>query len=386
MGNIRLSYALNPVGNALTIVEENHYYPFGLKHANYNSGKQIFEIEIAELKLKPSPPYFRNGNNYKYNGKELQEELGLNIYDYGARNYMPDIGRWGNIDPLAEISPNKTLYNFVSNNPINRVDPRGLTDYKVNGEVQTINDGHNDVTMNVSQKQFDRLQKKFDKGASGYERMMNRISDKNGFITSSMYTDSSSSSGIGFSFTKHNAGSGTYGQWSIEHNNQTYAKVEHFERAFMSGLEGMTGQFGNINLGSNGSSYFRQSSGSIFRGNQYVSVTSAASKYSGLTKFSKWGGLATGVALGGYEVYQGVQQDGGTYGYNAQVQTVGALGALGAGALGADIGAKIGAGVGVWFGGVGAVPGAIIGGIIGGGFGAWSGDYFGEAAAKTVIK
>jgi RHS repeat-associated protein len=35
-----------------------------------------------------------------YNGKELQDELGLNMYDYGWRNYMPDIGRWSQIDPL----------------------------------------------------------------------------------------------------------------------------------------------------------------------------------------------------------------------------------------------------------------------------------------------
>jgi RHS repeat-associated protein len=26
---------------------------------------------------------------YKYNGKEYQDELGLNFYDYGARNYDP---------------------------------------------------------------------------------------------------------------------------------------------------------------------------------------------------------------------------------------------------------------------------------------------------------
>jgi len=43
-------------------------------------------------------------NEYKYNGKELQDELGLNMYDYGARNYDPALGRWMNIDPLAEKS------------------------------------------------------------------------------------------------------------------------------------------------------------------------------------------------------------------------------------------------------------------------------------------
>ena len=293
---------------------------------------------------------------------------------------------WLSVDPLAEIAPNKSPYHFCSNNPINRIDPTGLTDYKVNGETRTINDGHNDVTMKVSERQFNRLQSKFDKGGSGYERMMNRLSDKNGFTTSSLYADSSSSSGFGISLTQHKAGSGTYGQWSIQNNHQTYGTVEHIARVADSGLGAFTGQFGNINIGSNGSNYFRQSSGSIFRGNQYVSVTSAASKYSGLVKGAKYGGPAVGVLLGGYEVYQGVQQDGGTYGYNAQVQTAGAAGGLIGGYAGAEAGAAAGAAIGVWFGGVGAVPGAIIGGLIGGGLGAWGGDYYGEQAAKAIIK
>jgi RHS repeat-associated protein len=62
---------------------------------------------------------------YKYNGKELQGELGLNMYDYGARNYDPALGRWMNIDPLAEQMPSASPYNYCLGNPVNLIDPDG---------------------------------------------------------------------------------------------------------------------------------------------------------------------------------------------------------------------------------------------------------------------
>ena len=63
---------------------------------------------------------------YKYNGKELQDELGLNMYDYGFRNYDPAIGRWMNIDPLAEKYYSTSMYTYVDDNPISSFDPNGL--------------------------------------------------------------------------------------------------------------------------------------------------------------------------------------------------------------------------------------------------------------------
>ncbi|WP_394799734.1 RHS repeat domain-containing protein [Flavobacterium sediminilitoris] len=98
-----------------SILEENHYYPFGLKHSGYN--------------MNNSQPNYQ----YKYNGKELQTELGLDLYDYGARNYDPALGRWMNIDPLAENSRRWTPYNYAYNNPMYFVDPDGMQaehDYK----------------------------------------------------------------------------------------------------------------------------------------------------------------------------------------------------------------------------------------------------------------
>ncbi|WP_338841187.1 DUF6443 domain-containing protein [Flavobacterium ginsenosidimutans] len=107
LGNVRLSYAKNAATNVLEIIEENNYYPFGLKHKGYND-------------------YQASVNKYKYNGKELQDELGLNFYDYGARNYDPAIGRWMNIDPMAEKGRRWSPYNYAMDNPVYFIDPDGM--------------------------------------------------------------------------------------------------------------------------------------------------------------------------------------------------------------------------------------------------------------------
>jgi RHS repeat-associated protein len=103
LGNIRLSY-----DKTLAIKEESNFYPFGLKQEGYNTVKIGFE------------------NKYKYNGKELQDELQLNVYDYGARNYDPSLGRWMNIDPLAEQMRRHSPYNYAFNNPVYFLDPDGM--------------------------------------------------------------------------------------------------------------------------------------------------------------------------------------------------------------------------------------------------------------------
>ncbi|WP_294286510.1 RHS repeat-associated core domain-containing protein [uncultured Chryseobacterium sp.] len=68
---------------------------------------------------------------YQYNGKELQED---GTYDFGARLYMPDLARWGVIDPLAESYRRWSPYHYAMDNPIRFTDPDGMGSYDSGGQ------------------------------------------------------------------------------------------------------------------------------------------------------------------------------------------------------------------------------------------------------------
>lgn len=88
-------------------IQESDYYPFGLTFNSYQR-----ENTIAQ--------------DYLYNGKELQDELGIGWIDYGARMYAPETGRWPGLDPLSERGVDWSPYTYTLNNPVNRIDPDGM--------------------------------------------------------------------------------------------------------------------------------------------------------------------------------------------------------------------------------------------------------------------
>ncbi len=91
-----------------TVIQKNHYYPFGTAFA---------ETTTTEQGKQP----------YKYNGKELDQMHGLNLYDYSARYYESAVGRFTSVDPLAEKYYSWSPYAYVMNNSLKYIDPTGMS-------------------------------------------------------------------------------------------------------------------------------------------------------------------------------------------------------------------------------------------------------------------
>src|SRR5690606_39354879 len=74
----------------------------------------------------PVTPLMGDRFKYKFGGKEYSDDMDLNQYDFGTRNYDPALGRWMNIDPLAEIMRRHSPYNYAFNNPMFFMNPDGM--------------------------------------------------------------------------------------------------------------------------------------------------------------------------------------------------------------------------------------------------------------------
>ena len=107
--NLQVLYQHSP------ILEDNAYYPFGLSMAGISD--KAIKLNYAE-------------NRYRFLDKELQNKefsdgSGLDDYDLGARYYDPQIGRFNQIDPLAEYMKRWSPYVYCFDNPVRFIDPSG---------------------------------------------------------------------------------------------------------------------------------------------------------------------------------------------------------------------------------------------------------------------
>lgn len=117
LGNIRLMYQdVDGNGSIATseILQENHYYPFGLTYEGITAPQSENHL-------------------WKFNGVEMEEVFDLNLLMTEFRPLDAQLGRWTGIDPLAEKFFFSSPYVGFANDPISFNDPSGLEPFDPNG-------------------------------------------------------------------------------------------------------------------------------------------------------------------------------------------------------------------------------------------------------------
>jgi RHS repeat-associated protein len=153
LGNTHIVFAAHPHGQP-EVMQQTSYYPFGMTLQQQNFGGAL-----------------NQPNKLLYNGKELQDDelagVCLDWYDYGARMYDAQIGRWHVVDPMADIEPGWSPYRYGFNNPIYYTDPTGMIEAQLDFfDGYTVDDYGNIKFEEKTDDDFDVLYTKesWDKG------------------------------------------------------------------------------------------------------------------------------------------------------------------------------------------------------------------------------
>ena len=125
-----------------TVLEENHYYPFGL----------TLSTQTTNVNEK---------NSYKLTTKELQDNFDLNWYDFGARMQDEQIGRWLQVDPKAEKYHATSNFVYAGNNPIKFIDPNGQEIWIFAGKEKFRYDNVSDKIFNQDGTEYTKKLKGF---------------------------------------------------------------------------------------------------------------------------------------------------------------------------------------------------------------------------------
>ena len=304
----------------------------------------------------PGRKYASEAYRYDYQGQFAEKDGETGLHSFELRQWDARIARWNSTDPYGQyFSP----YMGMGNNPISLVDPDG--GFAGGGDPPISHTMLNEITL--------------------------------------------TSSGGGRSF-----GSGLAAiPWSsIPYDHQLPSIIRDYPQHQVQGqspwVSRMLDVSNNAEAARNAaaltfSGYAKMPKG-LKRGYAYklskVTNLKAGKIHQGLKSFAASGTKITrrlgplGHLVNAGNVGYGIYQDGGQFGYNAQLATAGAVGGIGGAWVGAKLGAATGAylggAVGVWFGGVGVVPGAAVGSFVGGVVGGVTGGYYGSEIGESFIQ
>jgi RHS repeat-associated protein len=128
----RIFYHQNTLGSAhaltdpAALIKEGYHYDAYGQQTVYQPGPNGQVDWGGDDVITPGGPSVL-GNPYLYTGRRLDTETGL--YYYRMRYMNGEQGRFVQRDPLGYVD-GMNLYEYVSSNSVNKIDPLGLTDYQ----------------------------------------------------------------------------------------------------------------------------------------------------------------------------------------------------------------------------------------------------------------
>ena len=167
LGNVRAS--ADATGN---VVQRDDYYPFGLTYGHWHTGLE---------------------NKNKFNG--VEENNLTQSYETAFRGYDGALGRFAQVDPLADLITGISPYHFGYNNPISYNDPLGLIGNNPYGNNPLAKEGYENMTMTPGER-WSANQEVSNRQENGYYDVTQIISSIIRFISNYNYTPDDPSAGI----------------------------------------------------------------------------------------------------------------------------------------------------------------------------------------------